>query len=268
MAPHQRTAAIRHRQHCQRTILREAFKRPPVMRNRSRDVGNYCQLFIGLLLPVNAAGGSQRGTCTVSGDHHATGNNLAIFQRDLNMFLRTRHAGYAIGTMQRDARRFAQQRKQTQPDIVQFYHLAQRWNTVFLRIQRHKSGMAAIADVNRFDCRCAIGNRLPYANSRQLLAGPCRQRDRPGVKPRMAVSFRFARFYKMNRQSPMAELRNSQRQRRANHTTTDDNHAHCSRAAAIKASMSSALFTTLAVRFSLPSSVMRMSSSIRMPIPR
>ena len=268
MAPHQRAATVRHRQHCQRTILREAFKRSPVVRYRGRDVGNYRQLLIRLLQPVNTAGGSQCGARTVGGHQQATINHFAIFQRNFYALLRARHAGYAIGAVQCDARCFAQQRKQTQPDVVQFYHLAQSRNTVFLRIQRHKSGMTAIADVNRFNGRCAIGNRLPYANSRQLLAGSCRQSDRPGIKPGMAVSFRFARFYQMNRQSPMAELRNGQRQRRANHTTTNDNHAHCSRAAAINASMSSAFFTTLAVRFSLPSSVMRMSSSIRMPIPR
>ncbi|CNV01372.1 Uncharacterised protein [Salmonella enterica subsp. enterica serovar Bovismorbificans] len=205
---------------------------------------------------------------TVSRHQHAASYHIAVFQSDVNLLLGTRHAGYALRAVQRNAWRFTQERKQTQPDIMQLRNVPQRCQTVVLRVESHKSGMAAIADVYGVDCRCAIGNRLPDANSRQLLTSARRQRNRSGVKAGMTVGFRRFRFNQVYRQRPMTELRDGQRQRRACHAAANDNDAHCCRAAAINASMSSAFFTTPAVRFSLPVSVMTMSSSIRTPMPR
>jgi hypothetical protein len=75
--------------------------------------------------------------------------------------------------------------QKTLADIVQFNHLAQRRNTVILRIQRHKPGMAAIADVNR-EWPWRSRQSPARSQSRQLLAGspPARWR---GIKPGMAV---------------------------------------------------------------------------------
>ena len=53
---------------------------------------------------------------------------------------------------------------------------------VILGIERNKTGVAAIADVNGIDRRRALGNRLPDTQPRQVLAGPLRQRNRAGIK--------------------------------------------------------------------------------------
>ncbi|MND85674.1 hypothetical protein D3C80_776090 [compost metagenome] len=150
---------------------------------------------------------------------------------------------------------------------MQLNHVPQRVNTVILRIQRHETGMAAIADMHGVDCGCTIGNGLPDTHASELLASALRQRNRSGVKTWVIRNLRGNGFDKMNRQLPLGELRNRQCQRRASHAATHDDDTHA-RAAAISASISSAFFTTCAVRFSLPVSVMTMSSSIRMPMPR
>lgn len=87
--------------------------------------------------------------------------------------------------MQRDARRILEQTKQTQSDVVQLDNLTQRVNAVILRVQRDKASMAAIAYVNGFNCRRAIGDGLPDANTGQLLAGTLRQGNSAGIKTGM-----------------------------------------------------------------------------------
>ena len=91
-------------------------------------------------------------------------------------------------------------RKQSLADIVQFYHLAKRRQAVILRIKGHESRMSAVADVNTLNRRRAIGNALPDAGTRQLLAGPRRQRNRAGIKPRMQRRIRLRRLDQMYRQ--------------------------------------------------------------------
>ncbi|MNI87692.1 hypothetical protein D3C73_1449110 [compost metagenome] len=80
-------------------MLRETFKRSSVMRDGGGNVGNHRQLFVRLLLPVNAAGGRQRRASAVSGYQYTTGNHLAILQRDINVLLGARHAGHPVRAM-------------------------------------------------------------------------------------------------------------------------------------------------------------------------
>ena len=150
---------------------------------------------------------------------------------------------------------------------MQFNHLPQRINAVILCLKGDKPGMTPVADMNGFDGRGAIGNRLPDAAARELLASALRQGDSASVKSRMARRLRRNRFDQMDRQLTLGQGREGQRQRRSRHASANDDDTHA-RAAAISASISSAFFTTDAVRFSLPVSVITMSSSIRMPIPR
>lgn len=66
---------------------------------------------------------------------------------------------------------------------MQLNHLTQRRNAIVLSVERHKTGMTPIADVDGIDRGGAVGNCLPDANACQLLAGPRRERNRPGIKP-------------------------------------------------------------------------------------
>ncbi len=151
---------------------------------------------------------------------------------------------------------------------MQLHDVSEGINAVVLRLQRHKACMAAIAHVNGGDGGGARSNMLPDTDPRQMLAGALSQRDSAGIKTRMCLLFRSGGFDKMHRQRAVRQARDSQRKRSAGHPAANDNYAHECFAAAISASISSAFFTTLAVRFSLPFSVIRMSSSIRIPMPR
>ncbi len=79
---------------------------------------------------------------------------------------------------------------------------------------------------------------------------------------------RILRFNEVDRQRAAGQTGDGQRERRPGHPAADDQHAHDWRAAAISASISSRLLHHAGSGFSLPSSVITMSSSIRMPMPR
>ena len=86
MAPDQRAATIRHRQHRQRTVLREALKRPAVVFCGSRDVRNDRNLPVRLLLPLNAALGCERRARPVRRHKKLAVENGAIIQRHADRF--------------------------------------------------------------------------------------------------------------------------------------------------------------------------------------
>ena len=193
---------------------------------------------------------------------------LAVIKLYADRLVTTRNGRDARRAVQMNARRFTQQAEKPLPGVVQLHHVSQRLRLVIARVQRHKTGVAAVANVNGGDRRRTGRERLPDANARQLAAGAVGKRDGAGVKSRMRGGFRRAGFHQMHRQRAMGKTRESQRKRCASHAAAGDDHAHERRAAAISASISSADFTTLAVRFSLPVSVMTISSSIRIPMPR
>ena len=101
--------------------------------------------------------------------------------------------------MQRDARRILEQTEQTQANVVEFNNLTQRVNAIILRVQRDKASMAAIAYVNGFNCRGAIGDGLPDANAGQLLAGALRQGNSAGIKTGMIFCLRRDGFHQVHR---------------------------------------------------------------------
>ena len=89
--------------------------------------------------------------------------------------------------MQRYARCFTQQCKQPLPDIVQFDNLSQRRQLVIFCGEGDESGVTTIADMHGGDGSCAIRQRLPNADARQLLTGTRRQRYRSSIKARMSM---------------------------------------------------------------------------------
>ena len=91
---------------------------------------------------------------------------------------------------------------------MEFNNLTQRVDTVIMGIQRHKTGMAAIAHVHGVNCRGAIGNRLPDANAGQLLAGPLRQGNGARIKTRMILCLRRNGFNQMYRELALRQMRN------------------------------------------------------------
>ena len=231
------------------------------------DVRNDRHLAVRLLAPLHATLGAERRARTVRSDQKLAFKDGAAFQGHADRRVTPAHAGHARGAMQRDARRVLEQAEQTQSDVVQLNNLTQGINPVILRVQRDKACMSAIADVNGPDRRSTVGNRLPDPNAGKLLAGALRQRNGAGIKTGVVRRLWRNGFYQVHRKLALRHMRNGQRQRGPGHAAAHDNHAHA-RAAAISASISSAFFTTLAVRFSLPVSVITISSSIRMPIPR
>ncbi len=82
---------------------------------------------------------------------------------------------------------------------MQLDDLPQCLNSVIVGIQRHKPGVAAIADVNGADGRRAVRYRLPDANARKLLAGSLGQRDGAGIEAGMIGRLRRNRLNKMHR---------------------------------------------------------------------
>ena len=118
---------------------------------------------------------------------HAARQRLATLQRHFNVTLSTGNVSHAIRAMQRYARYFAQQCKQPLPDIVQFDNLPQRRQLVIFCGEGDESGMTTIADMHGSDGGCAIRQRLPDADARQLLTGTRRQRYRSSIKARMSM---------------------------------------------------------------------------------
>ncbi|MNT45570.1 hypothetical protein D3C72_1821640 [compost metagenome] len=108
--------------------------------------------------------------------------------------------------MQRHAWRVLQQTEQALSDVVEFDHLPEGINVVILRIESHKTGMAAIADVNGVNRRGALGNRLPDAQARQVLTGALRQRNRAGIKAGMLCRLWRNGFHQMNRELAARQL--------------------------------------------------------------
>ncbi len=268
MTPDERTATARHRQQRQRAVFGKTLERAALMRQRGRDIRDDCRLMIRLLTPLDAALRANRRARTISRDQQLPFQRLAVIKLYADCLVTACNSRHARRTMQMNARRFTQQAEEPLPGVVQLHHVPQRLRLVIARVQRHKTGVAAVADVNGGDRRGAGRERLPDANARQLTTGAVGKRDSAGVKARMRGGFRRAGFHQMHLQRAMGKTRERQRKRRASHAAAGDNHAHERRAAAISASISSADFTTLAVRFSLPVSVMTISSSIRMPMPR
>ena len=123
----------------------------------------------------------------ISGYQHAARQRLTTLQRHFNVTLSTGNVSHAIRAMQRYARCFAQQCKQPLPDIVQFDNLPQRRQLVIFCGEGDESGMTTIADMHGSDGGCAISQRLPDANARQLLTGTRRQRNRSPIKARMSM---------------------------------------------------------------------------------
>ena len=123
----------------------------------------------------------------VSGYQHAPRQRLTTLQFHLNVTLSTSSVSNAIRTVQRYARRFAQQRKQSLSDIVQLDNLPQRRQLIIFCGEGDESGMTAIADMHGSDGGCAISQRLPDADTCQLLAGARRQRNSPAIKARMGM---------------------------------------------------------------------------------
>ena len=123
----------------------------------------------------------------ISGYQHAARQRLATLQRHFNVTLSTGNVSHAIRTMQRYARCFAQQCKQPLPDIMQFDNLPQRRQLVIFCGEGDESGMTTIADMHGSDGGCAISQRLPDADARQLLTGTRRQRYRSSIKARMSM---------------------------------------------------------------------------------
>ena len=58
--------------------------------------------------------------------------------------------------------------------------MTQGINTVIMRVQGHKTSMAAIANMNSVNRRRTVCNRLPDANTRELLTCSLRQRNGAG----------------------------------------------------------------------------------------
>ena len=123
----------------------------------------------------------------ISGYQHAARQRLATLQRHFNVTLSTGNVSHAIRTMQRYARCFAQQCKQPLPDIMQFDNLPQRRQLVIFCGEGDESGMTTIADMHAGDGGCAISQRLPDADARQLLTGTRRQRNSSSIKARMRM---------------------------------------------------------------------------------
>ncbi|MNC63056.1 hypothetical protein D3C75_1131460 [compost metagenome] len=73
---------------------------------------------------------------------------------------------------------------------MQFNHLPQRLHLIVLRVQVHKTGMPAIADVDVCDCRGTVPQGSPNADTSQLLAGSLRQSDSPCIKAWMRTIVR------------------------------------------------------------------------------
>ena len=123
----------------------------------------------------------------ISGYQHAARQRLATLQRHFNVTLSTGNVSHAIRAMQRYARCFTQQCKQPLPDIVQFDNLSQRRQLVIFCGEGDKSSVTTIADMHCGDGSCAISQRLPDADARQLLTGTRRQRYRSSIKARMSM---------------------------------------------------------------------------------
>ena len=123
----------------------------------------------------------------ISGYQHAARQRLATLQRHFNVALSTGNVSHAIRAMQRYARCFTQQCKQPLPDIVQFDNLPQRRQLVIFCGEGDKSSVTTIADMHGGDGSCAISQRLPDADARQLLTGTRRQRNSSSIKARMRM---------------------------------------------------------------------------------
>ena len=123
----------------------------------------------------------------ISGYQHAARQRLTTLQRHFNVALSTGNVSHAIRAMQRYARCFAQQCKQPLPDIVQFDNLPQRRQLVIFCGEGDKSSVTTIADMHGGDGSCAISQRLPDADARQLLTGTRRQRNSSSIKARMRM---------------------------------------------------------------------------------
>ena len=123
----------------------------------------------------------------ISGYQHAARQRLTTLQRHFNVALSTGNVSHAIRAMQRYARCFAQQCKQPLPDIVQFDNLPQRRQLVIFCGEGDKSSVTTIADMHGGDGSCAISQRLPDADARQLLTGTRRQRNSSSIKARMSM---------------------------------------------------------------------------------
>lgn len=122
MTPHQRAAALRHRQHRQRAVWGKAFKRAPAMRLRGTDVGDNRQLFIGFLLPADTAAGP-----SVEREPSAATSSLPLRVSPLSRtkadaLFAAADIFHLCRAVQRHARRLAQLRKQALADIVQLDH--------------------------------------------------------------------------------------------------------------------------------------------------
>ena len=123
----------------------------------------------------------------ISGYQHPARQRLATLQRHFNVALSTGNVSHAIRAMQRYARCFAQQCKQPLPDIVQFDNMPQRRQLAIFCGEGDKSSVTTIADMHGGDGSCAISQRLPDADARQLLTGTRRQRNSSSIKARMRM---------------------------------------------------------------------------------
>ncbi len=239
------------------------------MRQRSANVSNDRYLLIRLLLPADAAVSAQR----LDREPSAATSSLPLMISPpssvrLTLLLAAADRFHFRRTVQGDARRLAQQTKQPLADIVEFNHLPQRRQAVIGRRQVHKTSVTTVADVDPLDGRRSFSQGLPDTNARQLLAVPAARAIARSSKPGWRDECGSCASIRWTGRAPPVKREMASAERRAGHPAADNQHAHDWRAAAISASISSAFFTTLAVRFSLPSSVMTMSSSIRMPMPR
>ncbi len=167
-------------------MLGKALEGATFVGQRGADVSNDRYLLIRLLLPADAAAGAQCRTGTVRRHQQLTVNDFAALKRKADALLAATDRFHFRRTVQRDARRLAQQTKQPLADIVEFNHRPSADSVIIRGRQIHKPGMTAVADVYSLDGRRAFGEALPDTDTRQLLAGARSQGDRPVVKARVA----------------------------------------------------------------------------------
>jgi len=160
---------------------------------------------------------ADRGARTVGRDQQLPFQRVAVIKLYADCRFTAGNARHARRAVQMNARRLAQQAEKPLTGVMQLHDIPQCLCLVVARVQRHKPGVTAIADVNGGDGRSAGRERLPDANARQLAAGAVGKRDGAGVKPRMRGGFRRAGFHQMHRQRAMGKAGDRQRKRRASH---------------------------------------------------